>query len=509
MSFSSAYETIKANIGADGRLPHEFTLEPKHAPNQIGFMPGAMDGIGVFHASAGSNEKTVRKLVALLKKYFKTSSARYISKIETLLADNRSISLIDSILQSIREDHKGIDPNKLASLSFHIAKTSTTVELVKIAIGLLGLLDLGNADEVCDVITTLGLYDDFTLFVVVAASNWTNGNRIIFQIAKTVIGWGKIHAVERLEPETDEIREWILRDGCANSVMDAYLGLTCAIKGDLISVLRRNSIDSEMFGSVAIIIDALLDEGPATGISEYEYAQEALSRYLGYAKQHAYSVEHLWRILNLRGWAEDAEIDYKDEILTRCDEIINQSEWSEKVVATVKHRGDSFEFFCACNAADRMDINISAPLFEAVRTEPLKYYAHMPKLMQNPDMALQIIDLCEAVLPLDDMAEGMGDYLFADKLNQEHQCLDFVLPELARYPLRGVRLIKTGLNSRVVRGRNMACRALSGWIKSEGKPLSDISPELYTEIARIHKAEVNEQTKETMQKLLDGETGDA
>lgn len=508
MDTSSAYEKIKGNVGADGKLPHEFTLEPKHAPNQIGFMPGAMDGIGVFHAGAGNNEKTVKKLVAPLKKYFKTSSVRYISKIETLLEDNRSISLIDPILQSIREDHKGIDPNKLADLSLRLAKTSKNVELIKIAIGLLGLLDLGNADEVCEVITTLGLYDDFTLFVVVAASNWKNGNRIVFQIAKTVTGWGKIHAVERLEPETDEIREWILRDGCANGVMDAYLGLTCAIKGDLISSLRRDSIDAELFGSIAIIIDALLDEGPVAGTSKYEHAHEALILYLLHAKQHVVSVEHLWRILNLRGWAENAEVDYKDEILAGCAEIINQSGWPEKVITTVKRRGDSFAFFCACNAADRMDIDISLPLFEAVRAEPLKYYVYMPKLMRKPDMALQIIDLCEAVLPLDDMAEGMGDYLFADKLNQEHQCLDFVLPELAGYPLRGVRLIKTGLNSRVVRGRNMACRALSGWVKLEGKPLYDISPELYTEIAQIHKAEVNEQTKETIQKLLDGEAGD-
>jgi hypothetical protein len=314
--------------------------------------------------------------------------------------------------------------------------------------------------------------------------------------------------VERLEPETDEIRDWILRDGCANDVMDAYLGLTCAVKGDLISVLRQDSIDSKMFGSVAIIIDALLDEGPVSGISEYEYAGEALSRYLVHAKQHAVNVENLWRILNLRSWAENAEIDYKDEILGGCAEIINQPEWSEKVVAIVKLRDDNFAFFCACNAADRMDIDISAPLFEAVKTEPLKYYAHMPTLMRRPDMAMQIIDLCEAVLPLDEMAEGMGDYLFADKLNHEHQCLDFVLSELAGYPLRGMRLIKTGLNSPVVRGRSIACRALSGWVKSEGKPLSDISPELYTEIARIHKIEVNEQTKETMQKLLDGEAGD-
>ena len=106
------------------------------------------------------------------------------------------------------------------------------------------------------------------------------------------------------------------------------------------------------------------------------------------------------------------------------------------------------------------------------------------------------------VLPLEDMAEGMGDYFFADKLKQEYQCLEFVLQELAKYPLRGVRLVKTGLNSRVIRDRNMAICVLSGWSESEGRPLADLSPELYAEGARIYQVEVNEKTKEAMKKLL-------
>jgi len=58
---------------------------------------------------------------------------------------------------------------------------------------------------------------------------------------------GQIHAVERLEPTSDEIREWILRKGCANEIMDAYLGLECGNKGNLIGALRHGSIDDELF----------------------------------------------------------------------------------------------------------------------------------------------------------------------------------------------------------------------------------------------------------------------
>lgn len=74
MRTSSAYEKIKVNIDTNGKLPHGFTLEPKHAPNKIGFMPGAMDGIGIFHAGAGNEEKAVKQIVVLLKKYFKTAN---------------------------------------------------------------------------------------------------------------------------------------------------------------------------------------------------------------------------------------------------------------------------------------------------------------------------------------------------------------------------------------------------------------------------------------------------
>ena len=48
----------------------------------------------------------------------------------------------------------------------------------------------------------------------------------------------------------------------------------------------------------------------------------------------------------------------------------------------------------------------------------------------------------------------------------------------------------------------MAICVLSGWSESEGRPLADLSPELYAEVARIYQVEVNEKTKEAMKKLL-------
>jgi hypothetical protein len=517
MKKKSAYALIKASIGADGKLPYNFTLEEKPAPNQVGFVPGAKDGIGVSHSSGGNKKKTVREIACLLKKYFKTGEGQFIDKIEEVLSDCRALSIIDATLERISKDRRNINPNSVVESSLNLVKTSGNIEVIKIGIGLLGLFNLGDCDEAVETVATLALYDDFTLYAVAATSEWTNGNDVIFRIAKNVTGWGKIHAVERLKPENNEIREWILRDGCSNDIMDNYLGLICAVKGDLLSALRQDTLDDKLFDSVSVIIGALIDEGFVNGISEYEHAREALTLYMSHAKRHSKGLHHLWRILNLRDWAKSAEVavisDYKDEILAQCLEITHKPGWKAMIIEALQQR-DGKNFFYAINTATRLDIDesldtnesletvVSRELLGAFKDDPLKYYPRITRLFKYPDMAAEIITILETVLPLDEMADGMGDYIFADKLGKEHHCLDFIMPELAAYPLQGIKLIKTALNSRVVRGRNMACRALAGWLKSLGKPLADISPELHCEITRIHAIEVNKHTKDTMKKLL-------
>jgi hypothetical protein len=506
MSDSSAYERITANLDENGKLPRDFSLEPERAPNELSFMPGAMDGIGVFHAGRGDNpDEAVKKAIESLTEYFKSGGDESLVAIEAVLDEHRAISIIDPILDGIRSGSKEIEPGRILESSLNIIQSSDNIELIKIGIGVLGLFELGGFDNIAVILSNIGAYDDFTLYAVVAASNWTGGNDLVFNIAKRVDGWGKIHAVERLEPENDEIREWILRDGCANSVMDAYLGLECAVKGDLIAALRKETVDGKMFDSISIIIDALLDEGPVPGISEYEYAEEALSLYLHHASVHAQDVGQLWRVLNVRLWANDAKVEYKNDVLEKCDEIAERSDWQDKIFAAVRQPDDEHRFFCACNAASRMDIDISSELFAAVKEQPLKHCAYIPRLFKDADKARELIALCESILPLAEMAEGMGDYIFADKFGREHQCLDYILPELAAYPLSGANLIKTGLNSRVRRGRNMALRALAGWEHLLGKPLCEITPELCDEVRRISEIEVNEDIKRTMISLIDTE----
>jgi hypothetical protein len=50
---------------------------------------------------------------------------------------------------------------------------------------------------------------------------------------------------------------------------------------------------------------------------------------------------------------------------------------------------------------------------------------------------------------------------------EPHRCLDFILPELRRFPGYGVTLLEAGLRSPVIRNRNLALRALDEWGKTQ------------------------------------------
>ena len=92
-------------------------------------------------------------------------------------------------------------------------------------------------------------------------------------------GWGRIHAVEHLKPDTEEIRHWLLTEGTINSVTNSYSALTCWYKSQAESILFGQPTPEEYKG-ITILIEGLLNEGPVQGISALKNAEQVLQRFL-------------------------------------------------------------------------------------------------------------------------------------------------------------------------------------------------------------------------------------
>ena len=277
---ASIYRIISDAI-VDGELPEGFSL-PRD-DDGLRWADGAQDGVALYHMGRPQPGEAA---LAQLGQAVRTASAGDLPAAMDLFADlsrtARALPLIDP-LQAMLWEHRFElnDRNLRAFGSFAIVSAEDT-ETVKFGLAILEVFRPESVAEAREAIRTLGLSDEFTLFVIFHMLKWEDGNREVWELAKRVHGWGRIHAVERLAPETPEIREWLLTDGVHNGIGAAYSALTCWEKGGASEALR-GPLTRETFSGIRDIIEGLLDEGPVRGISAMEEPDAEIAAFLNAA----------------------------------------------------------------------------------------------------------------------------------------------------------------------------------------------------------------------------------
>ncbi len=494
MTNKSIYNTICENITDAGWLPQGFLLLDKSIQHEkTAFVPGARDGLSLIR-----KEPHLDRISAKIVQYMKSESYIHIAG---LLRTYRTLQVIDPVIKWIQNDHEAFDAQRIIDYAYDLVFDSQELELVKFGIALLGMFDFSGEPQIIKAVIALGLYEEFTLFSIVALRNWENGNAHQFLIAQRVKGWGKIHAVELLDADTDEIRDWLLRFGCKNDVMNAYLGLTCAVKGNMIDALRRDNMDEELFEGISVIMDALLSDGPVAGMKDYAHAQEALQLYLQSATKHAVTLQQLWHVLNIKDWLAKTENEYNEELLILCACIADRPRWRDMIKKAVVE-GDEEMLYYAVDAARRLQMDITSLLFKTVIKKPVEYSAFLSPLFVRADFAKKLAAAYEKILPLNQMATGMGEALFAVEYQQEHQCLMRVLAELGPYPNLGEQLLQTALQSPVIHLRNCALSVLEKWSEDLWVSVFHISPAVGGVLKRVSLDEVDTDTRMRMVMLL-------
>ena len=322
----SIYELIKNSIQTNGELPEDFKLPPKD-PNGIPWADGAMDGVYIYH--------TVRKeedIEALKSIVFQISEGKF-EEAQTNLdkLDFSMVSRRHSLLNWIVQEEEKINLNNLYEFATLQLTTSKNIELIKFCLSVLTIVNIETDKDTIEKVKILALSDEFTLYcldilvycldVLVQLEDL---NEEIFEIAKKVKGWGRIYSIEYLEATNDEIKEWILEEGCHNYVLPAYTAYTCAKKINLVEILNEDKISNKKFNDISYLMNALLDETAITGISALEDRELLIERYLEKAKTLASTEEDYEAVRLIKEYVEDnEEIDKK--FIKICDNILNSN----------------------------------------------------------------------------------------------------------------------------------------------------------------------------------------
>lgn len=295
MDERSLYDLILQNMTEDG-LPVEFSLPREDAANGLRFADGAIDGMIRYHLPRCGLDAEGTRLAA--KALRAAAEGRY-EETERLFAGlgktYPAVSAVDGFQNYIIRNAKKLPGGPVYDAAVNMVLHAKDREAVKYGLEILELFSI-TAERTREVIRTAGLSDEFALFAVWAMKKWENGNEEILRLAEKLHGWGRIHAVDSLEPDTPEVREWLFFEGIRNDISPAYSALSVWEKSDAAERLRRGGLTEKEFGAMTELFAALLDEGPAPGISCVEDAGEQLLLYLEEAERHE-AAESVCRVL--------------------------------------------------------------------------------------------------------------------------------------------------------------------------------------------------------------------
>ena len=507
----SIYELIKNSIQANGELPEDFKLPPKD-PNGVPWADGALDGVYIYHLV--ENEEDIEPLKNIVFQISEGKFEEAQNNLENL--DFFMISRRDPLLNWIIQEQKQINIDNLCEFTISQLSTSKNIEVIKFCLCVLEIIKLETEKDTIEKVKILALSDEFTLYCLNILKNLKNSNEEIFEIAKKVKGWGRIYSVKYLKVTNDEIKEWILEEGCHNYIIPAYTAYTCAKKINLVEILNEDKISNKKFNDISYLMNALLDEEAITGISNLEDRELLIERYLEKAKTLASTEEDYYAVITLKEYIKNNK-EINNELIKICDEILNSENTRNNVKELLK---EGYGY----NIAKYLGIDIDKYILEYLQDNPLKNPYIVFNISERENME-KLVSLIEKKLTLEKLEGAPTDKFYSkNEKNKEYIFLDTIIKKLGNfgrtegkfvvsvYPVDptasmdepenfigiGENLIICALNSPYVDIRYGAVNTLESW-KEKGYILSN---EIIENIKKLEKLEVDEELKIKLNELL-------
>lgn len=476
----SIYEIIKENL-VDGTLPKTFSLPSDQSEHELCFADGAMDGIAIYHMMGHSevSAESMSKLETLLHNISDGNFALGLEILCKFAKESSALNTINELEGFIYDNTDWINPNHLHQFAIDCMMGNDR-ELIKFGMEMIEVFTEPD-EKIKEIIRTLGLSDEFTIFAIFNMQHWSNANSEIFHLAKNVHGWGRIHAVKYLEPTSKEIKDWLLKEGIKNNVMDSYSALEVYKKANIRELLNRELTDEE-FHSITSIISALLSEGPVQGISAVEDADAMLLDFLNQTKQHELYLDLCNTIYHI------LYNEYSDSVITLCKNILH-SDKAEKVIIDSLHKGQGVDL------AKYLNMDYAEPLYQHMIENFENGWHNCRYLLKNSDYREKVLNLFKTKLPMEEMVSDPKDNRGLGKGYENYTKLLYVIQELKPYPLCGIDFVMLGLKSPVINNRNMALQVLNSWCKIKECSLKELSDKLYHCVSDLKDKEVSESVQ--------------
>lgn len=272
-----------------GLLPggEELPDEDPGSLNEIRWSPGAWDGMVTHHFNSspdeGNNAVAISELITrTIRSGFR---AEHFDALCELASSEKYISSIVGVLTAVNSS-EALTGEGIRELGRRLVRHGRHREPVKLGISLLGLL---TDDLDRKLLLTVGRHEEFTLYSAIAISviePADSRDQALLTLARSVNGWGRIHALERLADSREpKVHEWMLREGYRNTVMVEYTAGIVATTAGLADALENPAADDQLIDAAIEILSALANGGPVQGMDGYAEAPRALELLIAHVER--------------------------------------------------------------------------------------------------------------------------------------------------------------------------------------------------------------------------------
>lgn len=480
----------------NGKLPDDYKL-PRYGAKPM-FADGAQDGTAIYHLKLEETDENAR----LLEAFKLMSNADFPAAetlLESILQNNYAIKLADDIHTVLLENHEVLDAGNIYRFAVNNLLASKNKELVKAD---MVILELFPCDEpVRGAVRILGQCEEFTLFAIFVMRKWDNGNEEIFALAKKVRDWGRIHAIEYLEADTEEKKEWLLYEGLKNIFMPEYSALTVFNKAEAAKVFAMEELSYETYHALAMLLEGLLDEGPVPGISQIKDRMLILQQFLDNSAKQELTVADLNVVLLIAHWCDDLPSKEAKSIKEKAEAILFDAKNAGVVQKAIKNADGLM-------LADKLGLPFKNQLLECIEQNFEENCCKCFWLMEDPDYVEKVVEVFCNKLPFDIISAGAAaDCDFGDKNFKYYAMLESILTNFGRVPVgREPELATAAVQCPSARVRRQGVAVLKVWVENAGVTLEKLLPQVHKLLTDIVADEVCNDIKESINELIAGKT---
>lgn len=487
----SIFENICNNIQENGKLNPRFDIN-KYIEDEdiLGFEPGTLDGIARYHMQEKEDKRFKNYIIKILKSTDEENIQEQAEIITEYIIKNkkRAYPTIHTISSWIINNADSINFSAIVKLGIYLAITSTNVEAVKIGISIIGLADISENKGLIEILTKLALCEEFTLYSIMSLELLENENDIKFMLVKKVEGWGKIHLINSIDITNETIKEWLIINGCQNTINLGYTAQALAQKLDILEVLKRENLTEEEFTGISNIMRGLFDEGPFIRIYDDSVYSELMRRYLKHFDKFINSLEFydvliLFSIFIFEK-QEKSEEDIK--IATQISDLMDSEEVTETLRESILNNEDLYKVVSIIKYNNQ--INLYSEIFEKYKENPFNYCYCLEYLLQNDIFKDRTMKILKDDIDLHEYYCEPESILGIN--NKYSKNLSTIIQILREYPLTGNEFIIAGLKSKYMYPRKFAISTIEIWRDKLHKDISKFPKEIYDEIVVLQKKEV-------------------